>query len=50
MEQSEGKSHSQNQNGKLPKSKIDKIQWEQIANRVGSYLPKGGHVKYNEQT
>ena len=22
---------------------IEKIQWEQIANRAGSYFPKGGH-------
>ena len=22
---------------------IDKIQWEQIANRAGSYFPKDGH-------
>ena len=22
---------------------IDKIQWEQVANRAGSYFPKGGH-------
>ena len=37
------KSHPQNQNGKQPKSQIDKIQWGQMANRVGSYFLKGGH-------
>ena len=26
-----------------PKSQTDKIQWKQMANRVGSYFPKGGH-------
>ena len=29
--------------GNNKKSQIDKIQWEQMANRVGSYCPKGGH-------
>ena len=24
-------------------NKIDKLQWEQMTNRVGSYFPKGGH-------
>ena len=33
----------------ITKSKIDKIQWEQMANQVGSYFPKGGHtVTYTE--
>ena len=41
--QSEGKFRSQNQNGKITKSQIDEIQWEQMANRVGSYFPKGVH-------
>ena len=26
-----------------PKSQIDKIQWEQMANRVGIYFPTGDH-------
>ena len=26
-----------------PKSQIDKIQWEQMANRVGIYFPPGDH-------
>ena len=29
--------------GNNQKSQMDKIQWEQMANRVGSYFPKGGH-------
>ena len=39
-EQSEDKSHSQNQMGNNQKSQIDKIQREHKVSRVGSYFPK----------
>ena len=43
LEQSEDKSHPQNKNGKYLKIQIDNTQWKQMAYRVGSYFPKGGH-------
>ena len=41
--QSKGKSRPKNQNGKQTKSQIDITQWEQMANRVCNFFPKGGH-------
>ena len=35
---------SQNQDGKQLKLQKDNIQWEQMANRVGSYVQEGGYL------